>query len=186
MTTLQLPEPKVLSMPLGEALQKRRTNRDCTDAALSDDELAALLWACAGITSEDGRRTVPSTLDLRAVSAYVLRADGSWRFDAEKNALVRTAEADVRDLSTTYQFEYVKKAPVTIVFVADKERSKNARPTGVFVDAGTMGEACYLAATSLGLAGCVRASFDHDALRDGMKLAAHLEPIVLFTVGRAA
>ena len=48
MTTLQLPEPKVLSMPLGEALQKRRTNRDCTDAALSDDELAALLWACAG------------------------------------------------------------------------------------------------------------------------------------------
>lgn len=77
MTTLQLPEPKVLSMPLGEALQKRRTNRDCTDAALSDDELAALLWACAGITSEDGRRTVPSTLDLRAVSAYVLRADGA-------------------------------------------------------------------------------------------------------------
>lgn len=178
MTTLQLPEPKVLSMPLGEALQKRRTNRDCTDAALSDDELAALLWACAGITSEDGRRTVPSTLDLRA--------DGAWRFDSEKNALVRTAEADVRDLSTTYQFEYVKKAPVTIVFVADKERSKNARPTGVFVDAGTMGEASYLAATSLGLAGCVRASFDHDALRDGMKLAAHLEPIVLFTVGRAA
>ena len=43
MTTLQLPEPKVLSMPLGEALQKRRTNRDCTDAALSDDEIAALL-----------------------------------------------------------------------------------------------------------------------------------------------
>ena len=120
------------------------------------------------------------------MSAYVLRADGAWRFDAEKNALVRTAEADVRDLSTTYQFEYVKKAPVTIVFVADKERSKNARPTGVFVDAGTMGEACYLAATSLGLAGCVRASFDHDALRDGMKLAAHLEPIVLFTVGRPA
>ena len=64
----------------------------------------------------------------------------------------------------------MKKAPVTIVFVADKERSKNARPTGVFVDAGTMGEACYLAATSLGLAGCVRASFDHDALRDGMNL----------------
>lgn len=117
MTTLQLPEPKVLSMPLGEALQKRRTNRDCTDAALSDDELAALLWACAGITSEDGRRTVPSTLDLRAVSAYVLRADGAWRFDAEKNALVRTAEADVRDLSTTYQFEYVKKAPVIFLLL---------------------------------------------------------------------
>lgn len=49
-----------------------------------------------------------------------------------------------------------------------------------------MGQSCYLAATALGLAGCVRASFDHDALRDGMKLAEHLEPIVLFTVGKPA
>ena len=59
---------------------------------------------------------------------------------------------------------------MTIVFVADMERSKNARPQGVWVDAGTMGQSCYLAATALGVAGCVRASFDHDALRDAMKL----------------
>lgn len=178
MTTIQLPEPQALTMTLGDALARRRTNRECTDEALCDKDLAALLWACAGITSEDGRRTVPSTLDLRA--------DGAWRFDPEKNALEQTTAEDVRELSTSYQYEYVKKAPVTIVFVADRERSKNARPTGVFVDAGTMGQACYLAATSLGLAGCVRASFDYDALRNGMKLAEHMEPIVLFTVGRPA
>lgn len=182
----QLPQPAALSLSVGEALAKRRTNRDCTDEPLTPEELSALLWASAGITSEDGRRTVPSTLDLRAVSSYVLRADGAWRFNAETNTLEQTSDVDVRELSTTYQYEYVKKAPVTIVFVADRERSKNARPTGVFVDAGTMGEACYLAATCLGLAGCVRASFDHDALREGMKLPSHLEPIVLFTVGRPA
>lgn len=186
MTTIQLPEPQALTMTLGDALARRRTNRECTDEALCDKDLAALLWACAGITSEDGRRTVPSTLDLRAVTAYVLRADGAWRFDPKKNVLEQTTAEDVRELSTSYQYEYVKKAPVTIVFVADRERSKNARPTGVFVDAGTMGQACYLAATSLGLAGCVRASFDHDALRNSMKLAEHMEPIVLFTVGRPA
>lgn len=42
---------------------------------------------------------------------------------------------------------------MTIVFVADQERAKNARPTGVYVDAGTMGQSCYLAAAALGLAG---------------------------------
>lgn len=116
---IQLPQPAPLELSLGSALAKRRTNRQCTSEALSDEALAALLWACAGITAEDGRRTVPSTLDLRAVSAYVLRADGAWRFDAEKNCLEQTTDEDVRELSTSYQFDYVKTAPVTIVFVAD-------------------------------------------------------------------
>lgn len=186
MKTIKLPEPAALTMSLGEALKLRRTNRDPKADPLTDDKLAAILWAAAGITSEDGRRTTPSTLDLRAVDAYVLRADGAWRFNAADITLEQTAEEDVRRVSTAYQFEYVERAPVTIVFVADMERSKNARPQGVWVDAGTMGQSCYLAATALGVAGCVRASFDHDALRDAMKLPAHLEPIVLFTAGLPA
>ncbi|WP_302497644.1 nitroreductase family protein [uncultured Sutterella sp.] len=187
MKTIQLPAPKTLgTLSLEEALKARRTNRECTNAALDDAELAALLWACAGLTTEDGRRTTPSTLDLRAVSTYVLRADGAWRWNAATNTLEQTAEEDVRKVSTAYQFEYVEKAPVTIVFVADQERAKNARPTGVYVDAGTMGQSCYLAAAALGLAGCVRASFDHEELRKAMKLGEKLEPIVLFTCGRPA
>ncbi|WP_410099636.1 nitroreductase family protein, partial [Sutterella wadsworthensis] len=50
--------------------------------------------------------------------------------------------------------------------------------------AGTMGQSCYLAAASLGLAGCIRASFDHDELRKAMNLDERFEPIVLFTCGR--
>ena len=41
-------------------------------------------------------------------------------------------------------------------------------------------------AAALGLAGCVRASFDHEELRKAMKLGEKLEPIVLFTCGRPA
>ena len=145
---------------------------------------AALLWASAGITADDGRRTTPSTLDLRAVSPYVLRKDGVWRWDAAQNELEQLASEDVRKVSTAYQFEYVEKAPVTIAFVVDTERAKTARPTGPYVDAGTMGQSCYLAAASLGLAGCIRASFDHDELRKAMNLDERFEPIVLFTCGR--
>ena len=183
MKTIKLPEGLRLEMSLGEALQKRRTNRQCKSDELDAESLSSLLWACAGINSSDGRRTVPSTLDLRAVVPYVLRRDGAWRYDARDNTLVQTTDKDVREISTAYQFDYVKTALVTIVFVADMDRTKDARPTGVYVDAGTMGQSCYLAATALGLAGCVRASFDHEALREAMGLAQHLEPIVLFTAG---
>lgn len=122
--SISLPAPAILSAPLKDALSQRRTNRECSSEALTDAELAALLWASAGITADDGRRTTPSTLDLRAVSPYVLRKDGVWRWDAAQNELEQLASEDVRKVSTAYQFEYVEKAPVTIAFVVDTERAR--------------------------------------------------------------
>ncbi len=185
MTTIKLPVPQAMQMSLTEALQKRRTIRECT-SELTDGELATLLWATAGINSDDGRRTVPSTLDLKAVSVFVAREDGVWKYDAAGNTLTQQVPADLREATTLYQFDYVKKAPVTLIYVADHERAKTARPTGVYVDAGTMGQNAYLACAALNLAGCIRASFDHDALREKMNLQAHEEPILLFTVGQKA
>ena len=183
---ITLPKPLDIRMALGEALAKRRTVRDCSPDALPEDALSTLLWACGGITADDGRRTVPSTLDLRAVSVWILRADGAWLYDPALNRLVRTSKTDCRRVSTAYQFDYVEKAPVTIVFAADHNRAKAARPTAVYVDAGTMGQSVFLAATALGLAGCIRASFDHDLLAEAMHLPEGFEPVLLFTVGLPA
>lgn len=123
-----LPWPAALTMSVGDALKKRRTVRDCSDRSLPDSMLSALLWASAGITDADGRRTVPSTLDLRAVSVWVVREDGAWRYDAQTNTLERTSDVDCRELTTSYQFEYVRKAPVTIVFVG-APRPRGQRPS---------------------------------------------------------
>lgn len=49
-----------------------------------------------------------------------------------------------------------------------------------------MGQSVFLAATSLGLPGCIRASFDHEKLARGMNLGEGLEPVLLFTVGLPA
>ena len=184
MRTIALPKHKPLTASLEQCLQNRRSCREMSEKELSDEDLSSLLWSCVGITSaEDGRRTTPSTLDLKGVSVCVVRRDGAWRYDAEHNQLTELTDADVRELTTTYQFEFVKEAPVTLVFVADHERTKKARPTGVFCDAGTMGQSCYLAAVSLGIKGCIRASFDHDKLAQAMKLQPFEEPIMLFTCG---
>lgn len=82
--SISLPAPAILSAPLKDALSQRRTNRECSSEALTDAELAALLWASAGITADDGRRTTPSTLDLRVSSSTLsarrplVRRDHMW------------------------------------------------------------------------------------------------------------
>lgn len=178
-----LPLPMALNMTLGESLAKRRTGRAFRANALTDDELSTLLWACAGLTGDEGRRTVPSTLNLKAVSVRVLRDDGAWRYDPAKNQLTRSTTTDCRRASTTHQFDFVTKAPVTLAFVLDHEVANTIRESCFYVDAGTMGQSAYLAATALGLSGCIRASFDHKALAQAMNLPEHLDPILMFTVG---
>ena len=155
-----LPLPMALNMTLGESLAKRRTGRAFHASALTDDELSTLLWACAGLTGDEGRRTVPA-----------------------KNQLTRSTTNDCRRASTTHQFDFVTKAPVTLAFVLDHEVANTIRESCFYVDAGTMGQSAYLAATALGLSGCIRASFDHKALGEAMALPDKLEPILMFTVG---
>lgn len=186
MRKITLPSREVLSMSLEEALQNRRTNRLCKKDELDEKLLASVLWACAGITASDGKRTVPSARDFRVLSAYVLRADGVWFFNAEENALEQITDKDVREASTTHQPDFVKTAPISIIFVADHNRAPELPATTISVDAGAMGQSCYLASTALGLAGCIRASLDHEALRKAMQLPSNMEPVLAFTVGYPA
>ena len=179
----KLPDRMQLRASLGEVLEKRRTNRTCQSKELADEVLATLLWACAGVTSEDGKRTAPSARDMRAVDAYVLRADGVWHYLAKENALEKISECDVRVQSTTPQPEWVGSAPVSIIFVADHAKASQLPAATLSVDAGAMAENAYLACTALGLAGCIRASLNHETLRVAMQLPETSEPILAFTVG---
>lgn len=186
MTTIPLPPPASLSMPLEEAIRRRCSNRSISEAPLSDEELSALLWACAGQGRDGEHRTTPSTRGLKSDLAYVLRADGVWLYDEAANALVQSAEDDVRLASTEAQGDWVGRAACTIAIVADHERAQTARASGIYSDAGVMAEALSLAASALGLAGCIRASFDHEKLAQAMKLPPDREPILLYTAGRPA
>lgn len=186
MKVIQLPEPATLSMPLGEAVRRRFSNRAISPEPLGDAELAALLWACAGRGRDADHRTVPSTRGLKINAAYALRADGAWRYDEAANALVQTSAADARLASTEGQGDWVGQAPCTISIVSDRIRAKDARPSGVYSDAGVMAEALSLATAALGLAGCIRASFDHEKLARTMGLPPECEPVLLYTVGRPA
>lgn len=186
MKTLTLPAPQKITRSLSEVLTHRRTQRNFSAAPLTDAELATLLWATAGETTSDGKRTAPSCLNLRAVSVFVLRADGAWRYEAAKHQLVQITDADLRAASTKMQHQFVDLAPITLVFVAEKTpRTAMATPF-LLLDAGAMVENAALATTALGLAGVPRGSLDGPELGRLMKLPATYEPIFCFTVGRPA
>ena len=185
--TIELPAPRELKMTLTQALKARKTIRSFTTEPISDAALSTLLWCTAGITRPDGKRTVPSCLDLRTVSVCVLRADGAWRWNASKNTLELLTPEDLRAASTMGQHAFVDTAPVTLVFVVEATpRTQMARPHWAYLDAGTMVEAAYLAGTALGLGGVARGSVAGPELGKRMKLPATYEPVFCFTCGHPA
>lgn len=182
----KLAAPVEINMPLVQALGRRRSSREFSPAPLDEPLLSALLWACAGNNLPDGRRTVPSALDCREVKAYVVDAQGVWRYDPSENTLTQTAAGDKRAATTAGQ-DFVLTAPVTIVFVQEKALSEPLEGDGgllcVCVDTGCMIEAAQLACAAMGLASVPRAWFDAQTLRQAMGLDENFVPVMTLTVG---
>lgn len=186
MTTVQLPAPMLMTTPLTQALGRRRTSRQFSPQALDLPLLSAVLWACAGRTDSEGRRTVPSARNLRTVSAYVFDRRGVWLYDEAANTLTLRVEGDLRAETTTGQ-DFVQNAPVSLVFVADLNRCGDQlgelRELCLAVDAGCMVQAAQLAAAAMGLSSVARASIDADRLRERMGLDANHKVLMAVTLG---
>lgn len=188
MTTIQLPAPIEMTMPLSQVLGRRRSRREFAADPLDPAILSTLLWACAGRNSEDGRRTAPSAYNSLEVECFVFDARGVWRYDADAHALELVAEGDKRAMSTTTQ-EYVHTAPVSIVFATNL--TKAGRLTGSrmgdicrSVDVGVMLQNALLAASAMGLAAVARAGIDPEQVLAAIGATGEqYEPQMAVTVG---
>ncbi|MDL2285453.1 nitroreductase family protein [Desulfovibrio sp. OttesenSCG-928-F07] len=97
LATITLPEVnKYNSMPLMEALSKRRTTRTLASTPLTRHELAGVLWSAWGINRENGKRTVPTALNTQQVVLYIVLENGIWAYDAKLHALIPVIEGDYR------------------------------------------------------------------------------------------
>lgn len=69
---IQLPEPsRKGKISLEESLAARRSDRDFPEKPLTLREIAQLLWAAQGISSDQGGRTAPSAGALYPLEVYV-------------------------------------------------------------------------------------------------------------------
>jgi len=170
--------------PLMQALKLRASSRAFAPDPLPPQTLSNLLWAAWGINRpQEGKRTAPSARNWQEIDLLVVNATGAYLYDAAGDALKPLVAGDLRALTGTQDF--VKEAPVNLVYVADTSRMQGAldpQPMA-HADAAFIAQNVYLFCASEGLATVVRASFDRPALAKALKLRESQLVVLAQTVG---
>ncbi len=172
--------------PLMEALKDRHTSREFSPEKLSLQILSNLLWAAFGVNRADsGKRTAPSAMNWQEVDIYVATAEGAYVYDAHGNKLDPVLAKDIRAATGTQDF--VKEAPLNLVYVADlaKTGHASAEDTALYTgaDTGLIAQNVYLFCASEGLATVVRGSVNRTALAKVLRLRPDQKIILAQTVG---
>jgi SagB-type dehydrogenase family enzyme len=183
---VQLPEPRTDGgRPLMQVLKERKSVRTFSSRELSDQILSDLLWAAFGVNRPDGKRTAPSAMNRQEIEIYVVTAKGTWLYDAKAQSLKPVAAGDLRSLAGTQ--EWVKDAPLNLVYVADTARmdgdNDKAKTLYSGADTGFIAQNVYLYCASEGLGTVVRASVDRPALAKALGLRPEQRIILAQTVG---
>ncbi|MFM1941341.1 MAG: hypothetical protein RI897_323 [Verrucomicrobiota bacterium] len=171
---------------LMEALASRASTREFSGREVGWQELSNLLWAAFGVNREgEGKRTAPSAMDNREVEIWVLRSDGVYRFDADRQGLEVRGRGDIRGLSGGQ--DYVQQAPVSLVYVVDPARQRRVpedqRVFYAAADTGFIAQNVYLYCASAGL-GCVVHAISAGApLREGLGIPADWQVVLGQCVG---
>ena len=182
-----LPAPN-LDKPLMQALQNRQSTRQYSSQEVSEQTLAELLWAAFGVNRpEAGGRTAPSAMNARETVIYVLLAKGTYLYDAEHHRLKLVAAKDLREFVTKQDF--VKPAPVHLVFVADTGklgRAGDKKALFAMAHTGFISQNVYLYCAAEGLGTIVRASMDVAGLQKALNLSENQLITLTQTIGYPA
>jgi len=137
-----------------QVLADRKSIREFSTNALPLQTLANLLWAGFGTNRADGHRTAPSTMNSQEIEIYVSLAEGTYVYEPLLHRLRPLIADDIR--ARTGGQDFVKAAPLALVFVADLARMEKAKPEDreryANMDVGYISQNIYLYCASEGLA----------------------------------
>jgi len=172
--------------PLMQALKERKSLREFSSKELPLQVLSDMLWAAFGINRPDiGERTAPTARNMQEIDVYVVKAEGTYLYDARANMLAPVLVGDIRAMTGKQPF--VKDAPVNLVFVADLSKMGGIDAASKEIYAATdtefISENVYLFCASAGLATVVRGWVDKPALEKALKLRSDQKVILAQTVG---
>jgi SagB-type dehydrogenase family enzyme len=183
---IRLPKPQMDGgKPLMQVLRDRKSARAFSGQKLPEQVLSNLIWASFGINRPDGHRTAPSASNRQEVEIFVVMPEGAYLYDAKEHVLAPVVAGDFRAQAGTQ--DYVKDAPVNLVYVADTAKmgkaSDEQKALIYGADTGFISQNAYLYCASEGLATVVRASVDREALAKALKLRPEQKIVLAQTVG---
>jgi len=175
---IALPDVRGLrGLSLEEAIERRRSRRVYSGAALDLTELARLLFAAQGITqAEGGLRAAPSAGALYPVEVYaVVHAvdgleSGIYHYLVHEHALETRQSGDFRSALAEAGLGQAHLSQANVAFVLstvpERTRWKYRERTEryLLLEVGHIGQNLCLAATSMGLGACPVGAFWDDEL----------------------
>lgn len=190
-TKIALPLPdQVGRVTLEQTLARRRSVREFTGQALSEQELSQLLWAAQGVTHPDGLRAAPSAGALYPLELYVATAAAFYHYAPGVHRLDLHSDGDLRPAlcRASWEQQFVREAPAVFVIAAVYERTerkygRQRGPRYVHMDAGHAAENVLLQAVALGLGAVAVAAFRDDQVQQVLSLPREQQPLYLIPVG---
>ncbi len=196
-TVIKLPPPRYESKTsLEQALLKRRSVREYSDAPLLLHELSQLLWAAQGITSRDGLRTAPSAGALYPLEVYVVAGrveglpSGVYQYRPRDHELALIVSGDKRRelYEAALQQEWVREGAASLVFSAVYERTTwrygERGIRYVHMEVGHAAQNVCLQATALDLGTVVVGAFHDDRVKRILHMPDEEQPLYILPVGR--
>lgn len=195
--TFPLPQPILDGeTSVSEALFERRSQRDFQDTELTQEQLAQLLWAAAGVTTEDGRRTAPSAgalypLDLYVVVTQVTGLEpGLYLYQPEQHVLAKVLVGDFRTALAEGSLDQqaIQRAPATLLYTVVYERlieryGDREIERYAYIEVGHSAQNVLLQAQALGLGAVPIGAFTDHELTELLQLPTENEPRYLIPVG---
>lgn len=182
-------------VPVEQVLDQRRSVRDFTSGALSLEQVSQLLWACQGVTSEDGKRTAPSAGALYPLTIWLIARritgvpEGVYRYDPRAEGLQTLKLGDFADSVAEAAFgqRWIAGAPAILAITAAISRTAarygSRAERYVFIEAGHAAQNVYLQVQSLGLGTVIVGAFEDAAVANILSLPSGETPVALMPVG---
>ena len=188
--SIALPPPVTSgSVPLEQALTRRRSTRSFRPDSLPIQTIGQLLWAGQGVTSPDGKRTAPSAGALYPLELYVLTPGELIHYLPQGNRIQIRAVPDLRRRLQEAAFGQspIGAAAVVIVVAAvpDRTRQKYGARADTYVDleAGHATQNILLEATALDLGAVPIGSVDPSRAAETLALPPDQTVLYLIPVG---
>ena len=191
-----LPPPRFDSaLSLEQAIQARRSTRSFSDASVSLEHLAQLLWAGQGIISPVGLRTAPSAgatypLELFVVAGNISELEaGTYQYHCQDHEISLLASGDHRQVLSLAALGQasIASAPFSLIVTAIATRTINRYGDRavryVAMEAGHAAQNIYLQATVLGLSTVAVGAFTDSEVRQ-IIACDEAEPFYIMPIGK--
>ncbi|MCX7626758.1 MAG: SagB/ThcOx family dehydrogenase [Candidatus Sumerlaeaceae bacterium] len=197
---IRLPAPVTTgTVTVETAIQRRRSVREFTTAALTVQQLSQLLWSAQGVTHhQSGFRTAPSAgatypLEVYAVVGNVQGlSSGVYRYYPAEHSIRLHSTGDRRSQLAVacLSQSWVREAPASLVITAVYERTTNRYGKRglqyVHMEVGHAAQNVYLQATAIGLGTVIVGAFNDSAVAECLALPTQEVPLAVLPVGEPA